>query len=148
MINGSTQYDIGPKVTTIHINVTLPANLTCKHCVFQWKYITRNSWGVSNGKSCLGCGEQNEEFYGCSDIAIRNEIESIIDPITNPTKVVESPRKCTLAVSFSRSFDLTALVTQYCQTICSNNCAFDKGNTNPVLNDDCMKSCDKLCICK
>jgi hypothetical protein len=130
------------------VNVTLPANLTCKHCVFQWKYITGNSWGVTNGKGCVGCGEKNEEFYGCSDIAIVNEIESILEPVTTTTtKTIEIPRKCSSAVTFSRSFDLTALIAQYCQTICSNNCASDKGDSNPVLYHGCIKSCDKLCIC-
>ena len=32
-----------------------------------------NSWGVGdNGKGCVGCGPQ-EQFYGCSDIAIGND---------------------------------------------------------------------------
>lgn len=35
-------------------------------------YQTGNSWGQDeNGKSCLGCGPQ-EQFYGCADVAIGN----------------------------------------------------------------------------
>jgi hypothetical protein len=133
---------------TIHVNVTLPANLTCKHCVFQWKYITGNSWGMSNGKSCVGCGGQNEEFYGCSDIAILGDIKSHIDPIISTIKAIETSRKCSLAITFSRSFDLTALMTQYCHTICSTNCVSDKVNSNSEVYHNCIKSCDKLCTCK
>ena len=144
MNNGSTQYHVESTLRTINMNITLPVNLTCKHCVFQWKYITGNSWGVSNGRSCRGCGTENEEFYGCSDIAIVNEIESIIDPVITSTKTSEINRNCTSAITFSRSFDLTALIGQYCQTVCSNNCASDKG----MIYDECRKSCDKLCICQ
>src|SRR6202021_2193917 len=108
--NGSTKYDIDSTFSTIHVNVTLPANLTCKHCVFQWKYITGNSWGTSSGKACVGCGNKNEEFYGCSDIAIRNKNEPIIDPTITTTEAIDIQRKCVSAITFSRSFDLTALL--------------------------------------
>jgi hypothetical protein len=145
--NGSTQYHIESTFSTVIINVTLPANLTCKHCVFQWKYITGNSWGDTNGRSCVGCGKENEEFYGCSDISILNEVESIIDPIVTSTTVSEIHRNCASAVVFSRLFDLTALIGQYCQTICSNNCVSEKGH-NTMIYDGCRKSCDKLCICQ
>ena len=146
--NGSKRFHVDSTSIIIHINVTLPNNLTCKHCVFQWKYITGNSWGVSNGRSCLGCGKKNEEFYGCSDISILNDIETITDLITTTTiKPIEIPRKCNLTVTFSRSFDLTALVAQYCQKICSNNCIFDKENSSQELYHACINSCDKLCIC-
>ena len=153
VVNGSTRYEVESTFTTIHVNVSLPANLVCKHCVFQWKYVTGNSWGTSNGKACLGCGTKNEEFYGCSDIAImqNKEIEAIVDDPKTKTitpKTTEIPRKCTLSVSFSRSFDLTALVTQYCHTICSNNCASEKDGGNFILYNSCKKSCEILCVCK
>jgi hypothetical protein len=101
-----------------------------------------------NGTSCVGCGKQNEEFYGCSDIAIHADKEIHIDPITTTEKTTVNSRKCSLAVSFSRSFDLTALMTQYCHTICSTNCASDKVNSNLEVYSNCIKSCDKLCTCK
>ena len=146
--NGSKQYDIQSTFTTININVTLPANLTCQHCVFQWKYITGNSWSESKGRSCLGCGGKNEEFYGCSDIAILNQTESIIDPIDTHVKVSKIVRNCTSAVIFSESFDLSRLAEQYCRTVCSTNCASDKSNNNIVLYNKCLKSCDTLCMCQ
>ncbi|KAK2165238.1 hypothetical protein LSH36_53g07025 [Paralvinella palmiformis] len=52
------------------INLKLPPGLNCTQCVLQWKYNAGNSWGIdANGKGCRGCGAQ-EQFYGCSDIAI------------------------------------------------------------------------------
>ena len=55
----------------IKIDLRLPANIRCRNCVFQWKYNAGNSWGVdaNTGRGCLGCGNQ-EQFYGCADIAI------------------------------------------------------------------------------
>lgn len=49
----------------------LPSGLRCRACVLQWKYNTGNSWGVDfvTKKGCIGCGPQ-EQFYGCSDIAV------------------------------------------------------------------------------
>ena len=49
----------------------LPADLTCEHCVIQWHYHTANSWACDDTGCGLGYGEQ-EEFYGCADIAITN----------------------------------------------------------------------------
>ena len=82
----STEYPIQATYAKVHVNVTLPADLVCKHCVFQWKYRTGNSWGVGiTGRSCLGCGRENEEFYGCSDIAIVASESAIVNPST-PSK--------------------------------------------------------------
>jgi hypothetical protein len=150
--NTSTQYPIQASYTTVHINVTLPANLVCKHCVFQWKYRTGNSWGVSSsGKGCLGCGRENEEFYGCSDIAIVNSpIQSNTDTVSRQVMAAISPslRKCTSAVVFSQSYDLTNIMQQYCQRICSNNCASDKIDGSEILYNGCVKSCKVLCACQ
>ncbi|CAF0926589.1 unnamed protein product, partial [Brachionus calyciflorus] len=54
-----------------------------------WKYHTGNSWGVNpkTGKSCLGCGAQ-EEFYGCSDISVGT---SQIYPNTNDSFIFKPP---------------------------------------------------------
>ena len=52
------------------MNVKLPENLECDHCVLQWRYHTGNSWGTDeNGMGGIGFGYQ-EEFYGCADIEI------------------------------------------------------------------------------
>lgn len=53
------------------VKVKLPPGLTCSQCVLQWYWKTGNSWGTDpvTGESGMGLGNQ-EEFYGCSDIAI------------------------------------------------------------------------------
>lgn len=53
------------------LKLLLPKYVKCKACVFQWKYNAGNSWGTDpvSGRGCLGCGQQ-EQFYGCADIAI------------------------------------------------------------------------------
>lgn len=54
----------------ISIPLRLPSQLTCRQCVFRWKYITATSWGCEGKRCCTGCGHQ-EEFFACADIAIR-----------------------------------------------------------------------------
>ncbi|XP_048247979.1 nuclear pore complex protein Nup98-Nup96-like [Haliotis rufescens] len=50
--------------------VRLPAEVTCTHCVIQWKYHAGNEWGHnSDGRMCRGCGPQFE-MYNCADVAI------------------------------------------------------------------------------
>ena len=134
---------------TVQVEVTLPPKLVCKHCVFQWKYITGNNWGTSaDGQSCLGCGRENEEFYGCSDIAIVRKTKRSLITKREPIKPVTSVRKCTSANTFSQSLDISATMEEYCQNVCSNNCAADKINGNEVLYNGCIDSCDKLCVCE
>ena len=46
---------------------------------------TANNFGTdSSGKSCLGCGQVQEEFYGCSDIAIGASGTTAPPPVTPP----------------------------------------------------------------
>ncbi|XP_063625634.1 uncharacterized protein LOC134797342 [Cydia splendana] len=67
--SGGTKYYPMKGSTTYTVNYKLPA-LTCDHCVLQWRYVAGNSWGwCPDGTGKLGCGPQ-EEFRGCSDIAI------------------------------------------------------------------------------
>ncbi|CAG7710002.1 unnamed protein product [Allacma fusca] len=50
--------------------VVLPSGVKCSQCVFQWTYITGNTWGsCGNGTSAIGCGPQ-ENFRGCADVGI------------------------------------------------------------------------------
>ena len=40
-------------------------------CLVLFVCLTANNFGTdSSGKTCVGCGSVQEEFYGCSDIAI------------------------------------------------------------------------------
>jgi len=60
----------------ISFRLVLPPHVRCRACVLQWKYNAGNSWGTDagSGRGCIGCGNQ-EQFYGCSDIAIGYDVE-------------------------------------------------------------------------
>ncbi|XP_046555463.1 uncharacterized protein LOC124264736 [Haliotis rubra] len=78
-----TRYPIGSASKRYHVDVILPSKVSCSQCVLQWKYHTGNSWGTDpDGRGCTGCGPQ-EEFYGCSDIAILSR--------TQPTTTMPTP---------------------------------------------------------
>lgn len=52
------------------VHLKLPSGLTCTQCVFQWRYVAGNNWGIcEDGKGRKGCGPQ-EEFRACADVAI------------------------------------------------------------------------------
>ncbi|KAH9502323.1 hypothetical protein Btru_073458 [Bulinus truncatus] len=72
--NGANTFGVpdGDYLSTLRLpyRLRLPAGVKCRSCMLQWKYNAGNSWGTfANGTSCIGCGNQ-EQFYGCSDIAI------------------------------------------------------------------------------
>ncbi|CAG5134367.1 unnamed protein product [Candidula unifasciata] len=75
--NMQTRFSKGTTSTGFFdFHLVLPAGLTCDHCVIQWKWKCGNDWGCdkpSNNSApacCVGCGERQEEFYGCSDVTI------------------------------------------------------------------------------
>ena len=48
------------------MSAQLPADVTCKYCVLQWKYHAGNSYGsVQSHKTinCLGCAERQEGIF-------------------------------------------------------------------------------------
>lgn len=71
-----TRYNIPNKngYQLLTVKLRLPEDVTCRDCTFQWKYNAGNSWGADSGggRGCLGCGNQ-EQFYGCADIAIGHD---------------------------------------------------------------------------
>ncbi|KAH3834485.1 uncharacterized protein LOC127877526 [Dreissena polymorpha] len=83
------QLDIEPRGTRYNkvkagnndVTVRLPAGLTCKHCVLQWKYNTGDNYGCehdrqSQKETCgFGKGKFQTEYFGCADIAIYTESE-------------------------------------------------------------------------
>jgi len=70
---GGTQYYPGPGNKVFEMWFQLPKDLTCKQCVFQWRYVAANNWGTcKNGTGKVGCGPQ-EEFRACSDVTITEE---------------------------------------------------------------------------
>ncbi|GFO23683.1 hypothetical protein PoB_005018800 [Plakobranchus ocellatus] len=74
----STRFDVptselGYKHKRITVPLRLPVDVKCRACLLQWQYTAGNSWGVSpDGRQCVGCGDQ-EQFYGCADIAIGHD---------------------------------------------------------------------------
>ncbi|CAH1788820.1 unnamed protein product [Owenia fusiformis] len=89
------RFEIMQEWSNIQLLVQLPRNLRCSQCVLQWKYHSGNSWGQdADGTECIGCGGQ-EEFYGCSDVAIgAKPIEPIpIEKRGGPGKTYPIPKK-------------------------------------------------------
>jgi len=86
--NGAgTRYYPGPGSKVFEMHYQLPKDLTCRQCVFQWRYVAGNNWGrCSNGTEAVGCGPQ-EEFRACADVTITtqdgsadNTINDLVDP--------------------------------------------------------------------
>ncbi|UJR22494.1 hypothetical protein I4U23_025547 [Adineta vaga] len=77
-----TQYLVNEGIDSIFLKVHLPADISCSHCVLQWRYHAGNNWGTDgiSGKSCLGCGYQ-EEFYNCADISIVSGNDNFLLPL-------------------------------------------------------------------
>jgi len=57
------------------------------------------------------------------------------------------PQKCTSAIVFSQSFDLSNIMEQYCEIICPN-CSSDKVVGNEIIYNGCLNSCKILCACQ
>uniref|UniRef100_H2YE09 Chitin-binding type-4 domain-containing protein n=1 Tax=Ciona savignyi TaxID=51511 RepID=H2YE09_CIOSA len=77
------------------LRIQLPSDVTCDQCLLQWRYRTGNSWGYEDSKQGLGLGQQ-EEFYGCSDVAIKGDLPfpSTLAPTsisTSPAIISEGP---------------------------------------------------------
>jgi len=70
-------------VRSAHSNDLSPVNYKRQQTGRDDECCAGHSWGRDeNGKSCLGCGAQ-EEFYGCADIAI-------VSPPASVTQVHEA----------------------------------------------------------
>lgn len=69
----------------LEMKLRLPDYVKCRACTFRWRYTAGNSWGTSgDGNGCIGCGEQ-EQFYGCADVAIGyDDVELDKLPVRHP----------------------------------------------------------------
>ncbi|CAF2122164.1 unnamed protein product [Rotaria magnacalcarata] len=102
---------------TITVRVQLPPDVSCHHCVFQWKYTTGNNWGrdSATNKSGPGLGRENETFMGCSDITILANIPSTtLPPIisTSTTTTSSLTLRSAKRVSIKSTQRWPALTTQ------------------------------------
>ncbi|CAF2117618.1 unnamed protein product [Rotaria magnacalcarata] len=91
-----------------YVPVELPSEiLSCQHCVLQWKYHAGNTWGKDQqGRKCLGCADQQEEFYNCADIAIveRSSSEPVTQVYSENSTIVNHSGKIHFFLSTISSF--------------------------------------------
>ena len=61
---------------------------------WPWVLIPGNSWGIDKdtGIGCLGCGDEQEEFYGCADITIVGQQGNWPNPPPPPQYPPEPPQ--------------------------------------------------------
>ncbi|XP_041355235.1 uncharacterized protein LOC121372861 [Gigantopelta aegis] len=84
--NGKIRYQLKTWDSKYYdVELQLPPDLTCSQCVLQWRYVAGNTWGcwkstitsrwlfTPRATCCTGCGNQQEEFYGCADVSIRSD---------------------------------------------------------------------------
>ncbi|XP_061198092.1 uncharacterized protein LOC133206178 [Saccostrea echinata] len=146
--SGSVRFMEQGRPQIYSIKLKLPRGLTCSQCVLQWKYNAGNSYGVSSyGQTCKGCGQQ-EQFYGCADIAIGHsetgsQQSGSYQPYV-PNNVAVRPQlplavvggsstTCTAAPAFRR------INQQAADNWCISNCR--RGNCPPFY---CNSACQSL----
>lgn len=82
--DGSTRHYVRERdYGVMTLNLRIPPTVVCTQCVLQWKYHTGNSWGRDKGGEGIGHGPQ-EEFYGCSDIAILPNCDDVTGKAATP----------------------------------------------------------------
>lgn len=90
-----------------------------KKIYFQWKYNTGNSYGKNEttGQQCLGCGTAVEQFYGCSDIQIKDgtyippSTTTIVTTTTVPRTTTTSTTTITTTVTTMTTTRLPVTLT-------------------------------------
>lgn len=168
-----TQYKLDNEMNHKY-SLELPYDLSCNHCVLQWKWIAAKDWGTdNNGKSCMGCGLIQETTYNCADISIkRKSLETIIGQKlslekTTPSKFVKDEikkdevvynNKCTTKLKFGTKLNFGSIMDIFCQTKCNSKCRnllklleenlMNDVKTVPTLDlIVCMDTCPIVCNC-
>ncbi|XP_045212254.2 uncharacterized protein LOC123563489 isoform X2 [Mercenaria mercenaria] len=138
----------------LRIKLKLPQNVKCKACLFQWMYNAGNSWGTDKvtGRGCVGCGNQ-EQFYGCADIAIGYDDIRISSHKRLPADEDEDPNEDYDNVPEINEWHWTAKPSitpewetstdKQIQTIHKDSQSF---SFMPVMNNNGMNPC--MCVCK
>lgn len=138
----------------LRIKLMLPQNIKCKACVFQWMYNAGNSWGTDKitGRGCVGCGNQ-EQFYGCADIAIGHDDIRISSHKTLPADEEDEERDDYDNVPDITHWHWTArpsITPEWKTSTDKQMQTFNKGSQSfsfmPVMNNNGMNPC--MCICK
>lgn len=122
-----TEYHITNEIKDFHLQLQLPADLQCDHCVFQWRYHTGNSWGnCGNGTGSLGCGPQ-EEFYGCADVSVLDNGP----PVTGTTSTGTSTLATTATTAASTTTTAAPVTTTTSTTTTTTSTTTTTTSTTP-----------------
>lgn len=118
----------------------LPAGLTCKHCVLQWRYRTANNLGIcKDGSTATGCGAQ-EEFRACADVAIRKSLKhkSKTAVVAEPQSVNGEPASNTTeSVEDDAALDLA--IDKYIADVLANHTNLMRWNRTGVESESDLK---------
>ncbi|XP_076824944.1 uncharacterized protein LOC143470595 isoform X2 [Clavelina lepadiformis] len=130
--NGDKKWDMptDPSAATgpHNMRVKLPDDVRCEQCLFQWRYRTGNSWGTDeNGLSGIGRGQQ-EEFYGCADIAITHN-DSGTDSTTTETPVSTSTTSTDCPMGSSSNPPPSTTTTSSTATTTTTSSEIDRSET-------------------
>ncbi|XP_060076808.1 uncharacterized protein LOC132556412 [Ylistrum balloti] len=157
---GETRHYIGSVKGDIVTRVQLPQGVTCSQCILQWRYHTENRWGTNEtGHDCLGCGPQ-EEFYGCSDIAITGDGNTVAT--TTLTTILKSSSAATTTAAAATTTaaavtttEAAATTTAKQQTTTPKNKLSCKAISAPADDNYCNSNCNtapyhcppEFCLC-
>merc|ERR1712137_1357621 len=139
----SNRFDIPegtPKKLAFAYRVKLPDGVTCTHCVIQWIYFARNTWGTcNNGTESVGCGNQ-ETFVSCADISILTNTggfgPSGLTPVSPPNQSVKKTG------DDQKSFIKTESLAKNKDLVVRSQVCIARGNAT-VSDGWCMENCLK-----
>jgi len=108
---------------------------------------------------CTGCGDEQEHFFGCADIAIKDNI--VLTTRKPTTKKAPAPvyykSYCERYLEFGSYMNFNNIINIFCAEICGNDCPklmkiVDENLTNKIPNEPdslitCIDTCPKLCQC-
>lgn len=126
-----TKYKIEANFRHVSYKLQLPRNITCDHCVLQWKWVTGNSWGTENNVSCVGCGVIQEQFMGCTDIAIKDRPVSVV----LSTETTETTTESTISSEIIEETQSTASTIETTVSI-------ESSLTSPIITSTILYSND------
>lgn len=105
-------------------------------------HFSGNNYGFDASGSCVGCGQEQEEFYGCSDIAITASDDHTTDPfLYNPSQqqIKSSITPFQTSPEPTQPFSLSLHPQQMTGTITCH--AINEWAGVPLLDDYCLNQC-------
>ncbi|CAC5362915.1 unnamed protein product [Mytilus coruscus] len=121
------------------LTLKLPKDLICSQCVLQWKWRTANS-----------PGSLEEEYYGCSDIAIEKSVLPTYSSLSTILKTSSRQPTSTLPGNIvQQTTSITISSSKKCKAILpawEGNPYFDDWCNIQCGNTDC-KYLSKFCAC-